>query len=132
MFHGDFNAILKVGKEEISMKHGYGVRQGDNLSPTLLIIVMQLLVEDVIKRTKIKYAPMSIIKTQLEEGLMTKLYSREELKKMKDKELNILAYFDDGSFSLNSRMYLTVGSETTCEATSKWGLTAHAGHDDKN
>ena len=35
---GDFNAILKLGKEEISIRYGCGVRQGDNLAPTLFII----------------------------------------------------------------------------------------------
>ena len=46
----NFNAILKVGKEEISIEHGYGVRQGNNLAPTLFIIVMQLVAENIINK----------------------------------------------------------------------------------
>ena len=36
----DFELFLKIGREEISIKYGFGVRKGGNLSPTLFIIVM--------------------------------------------------------------------------------------------
>ena len=40
--HGNFNAVLKVGNIEIEIEHGHLVRQDDNVTPSLLIIVMQL------------------------------------------------------------------------------------------
>ena len=43
--HGDFEAFLKIGREEKSIKNGYGVKQGDNLAPTLFAIVMQLITD---------------------------------------------------------------------------------------
>ena len=49
---GDFEVILKIGREEVCIRYGCGVRQGDNLAPTSLIIVMQLVAEDIIKQLK--------------------------------------------------------------------------------
>ena len=71
---GDFNVILKAGKEEISIKYGCGVRQGDNLTPTLLIIVMQLVAEEIIKHM-IFFMSISTIKVQVEEGDMKHRHS---------------------------------------------------------
>ena len=36
----DCNVSLKIGKEEVIINYGYGVKQGDNLAPTLFIIVI--------------------------------------------------------------------------------------------
>ena len=41
----DFTVILKIGKEKGKINVACGVRQGDNLAPTLLIIVMQMVTE---------------------------------------------------------------------------------------
>ena len=38
----DFEAVLSISSEEISFKHGCGVRQGDNLAPMLFVMFMQL------------------------------------------------------------------------------------------
>ena len=42
--HGDFNAILIAGKEEIIIKHSCGSWKGDDLKATLPIISTQLVV----------------------------------------------------------------------------------------
>ena len=38
--HGDFNIVLNLSKEDIIIKYGCRVRQGDNLAPTLFIIML--------------------------------------------------------------------------------------------
>ena len=50
--HGDFEVLLKIGKEHARTRHGCGVRQGENLAPALFIIVMQLTAEDIIESLK--------------------------------------------------------------------------------
>ena len=40
--YSDFNVVLKIGKVERKIPMGCGVRQGDNLAPTLFIMVMQM------------------------------------------------------------------------------------------
>ena len=46
--HHYFEVILKVGIEEIIIKHGCRVVQGDNLAPMLFIFVTQLVNEDIL------------------------------------------------------------------------------------
>ena len=48
----NFNVVLKVGNEEKEIECGRGTRQGDYLSPTLLMFVMQLVVEETIPALK--------------------------------------------------------------------------------
>ena len=50
--HGDFEVVLKIGRVEARISHGCGVRQGDNLAPTLFIIVTKLAAEEIIKTIK--------------------------------------------------------------------------------
>ena len=49
---GDFEVILKIGKEEIAIPCSCGVRKGDNFVPTIFIIVMCLVAEDTIDNLK--------------------------------------------------------------------------------
>ena len=46
--HHYFEVILKVGIEEIIIKNGCRVVHGDNLAPTLFIVVMQLVTDDIV------------------------------------------------------------------------------------
>ena len=46
--HSDFEVVLKIGREEISIKCRCGVRQGDNLDPASFFIFMQLVTEDIL------------------------------------------------------------------------------------
>ena len=52
---GDFNAVLNLAKEDIIIRHCYRVRQGDNLSPTLSIIALQLVAEYVLEVLNANY-----------------------------------------------------------------------------
>ena len=49
---GDFEVMIKVGKEEIAIRHSCKVRKGDNLSPTLLIISMWLVAQCMLAKLK--------------------------------------------------------------------------------
>jgi len=38
--YGNFDIILKIGREEVCIRYSYGVYQGDNLAPILFIVIM--------------------------------------------------------------------------------------------
>ena len=50
--HRDFNAVLDLAKDKISINNRCGARQGDNLAPTLFILVLQLAAEHTLMRLK--------------------------------------------------------------------------------
>ena len=52
----DFEAVLSISSEDTSFKHACGVRQGNNLAPTLFIMFVQLVVEDSLDELKKKKA----------------------------------------------------------------------------
>ena len=68
--YGNFEIILKVGREEIAIKYGCRFRQGDNLAPTMFVIVMQLVTEDVLhKLEKIITHCQKLCMTKMERGV---------------------------------------------------------------
>ena len=51
---------------------------------------------------------------------------------MKDIEINMLTFVDDGAMAFGLRDDLIKGCKIMCEVMAKWGLTAHVGYDDKS
>ena len=128
--YGDFNVILKVGKEEICIEYGCGVWQGDNLVPTLFIIVMQLVAENIINELiKAKIQLPSIKCSKTSEGVM-RLHNEVDMEELIDRHINMLTYMDDGAGLFNCREDVVKGSVVICEVMAKWGLTVHVGYDD--
>ena len=60
------NINLKIRKEEVIIEHGYGVKQGDNLAPTLFVIDMQLAVEDILLNFKLNNLDLTRMKCEIE------------------------------------------------------------------
>ena len=82
--------MLKVGEEVIITEYGCGVRKGDNLAPTLFIVVMQLTSEDIISKLKEEKSCMKNVKYDNNNGLM-RLHKQKYLPKM-NKKRNKHAY----------------------------------------
>ena len=49
---GHFEVMLKIGREDVRLTHGCEVRQVNNVSPILFIVVIQLATEDIMKSLK--------------------------------------------------------------------------------
>ena len=61
----NFLYSIKTGKEEDSSRRDSRIRQGDDLSPTLLVLVIQLEMEDAIKYYKNEGASVVIAKNTM-------------------------------------------------------------------
>ena len=80
--HGYFEVLLKIGKEVERIAHGSGVRQGDNLAPSLYIIVMQLTAEDIIEILKISGVDAPKIICDPNENGVLRSHNREDMSRM--------------------------------------------------
>jgi len=129
--HRDFGVTLKVGREEIYIKYGCGVRQGDNLAPTLFIIVMQLVAEDIIRQLKIENVVIPIVRYDNKGGGVLRAHKPREINVMDRLEVNTFTYVDDGAMLFESRSDTELASPIVCKIMAKWGLTAHVGYDGK-
>ena len=129
--HQDFGVTLKIGREEIYIKYGCGVRQGDNLAPTLFIIVMQLVAEDIIRQLKEENVVIPSVRYNDRGGGVLRAYKSREVKEMCTLEVNMFTYVDDGAMLFESRGDTERASPIVCRIIAKWGLTAHVGYDGK-
>ena len=128
---GCFELGLKILRKETSIKHGCGVRKGDNIAPTLFIIVMQLVSEDVLDemmKNNVELPKLSAAK--IGNGIL-RLYEKDDVATMMYENVNIFAHVDDGDLVFNSRYDLIIGSKIICMAMEKWVLTVHVRHDGK-
>ena len=118
---GDFEAVLKVGREDIAIKYGYSVRQGNNLAPTLFIIVMQLVVEDIIEALiEAKAAAVLLKIMQSTSGYrVLRLNSETDLANMDKKTINIFMCAYNGVVLFNSRCDLYTECKIICERMAK-------------
>ena len=129
--HRDFGVTLKIGREEIYIKYGCGVRQGDNLAPTLFIIVMQLVAEDIIRQLKEENVTIPSVRYNDSGSGVLRAYKPREVKAMNKLEVNMFTYVDDGAMLFESRGDTVRASPIVCRIMAKWGLTAHVGYDGK-
>ena len=94
--HGDFSTLFKIGREEISAKHGCGVRQGDNFAPTMLIIVMPLVAQDILKHLKMGKSRIPATEFSSVSAGVLKFYTKKYLISMACVRISMLARADDG------------------------------------
>ena len=129
---GDFEVILKIGKEDVAIPCGCGIWQGDNLAPTLLIIVVQLVSEDIIDDLKAAntYLP-AIVRNPTGQGI-TRLHREDSMSELVPMIIFIFTHVDDRSASFNNEKDLINGYEMICRMMEKWGLMAHVGPNGKN
>ena len=129
--HENCNVNLKIGKEEVIIKHGCGVKQSDNLSPILFTIVMQLVIEDTFIKFKLNNLDLPRMKHDVERSRILKLHNKKEINKIKDKLTCAFTHADDGAFIFNDRESMIKYFRTTCDEMDKWGLTVHVGRSEK-
>ena len=86
---------LHYSQREID--HGCGVRQRDNLTPTLFMFVVQLVVEEI--TTVLKENNVEIINCEHDEvNSKIELYDANEMTSTSAEENNLFTCVDDGSF----------------------------------
>ena len=109
----------EIGKEEVGTRRGCGVRQGDNLAPTLFVIAMQLVAEDALLQLKRANADVPQVRCSEDGNGMLKLREKDEIENMELKESSILTRADDGAMIFNTREETAKASEISCEEMAK-------------
>ena len=91
------------------MLAGHGIREGDNLAPTLLILVLQLVAEDILRFFEENDVEMSKTLCNEESIGVLKRHHASDRGKMTDKVVNLLTRVDDSAMIFNNRRDTTKG-----------------------
>ena len=102
--YGDFSTFLKLNKEEIIIKYGCNVRQGDNFAPNVFIIVSQLNAENMLNKFKNNGGKISTILCNQIHMAMLKLHYCDDASLMINILINLIAHKDDGACVLITQM----------------------------
>ena len=115
---------FKIGKETRDVPYTTGVKQGDNLAPTLFIIVMQALEEIFIKQwTANNITPISLAHSPPNQGsLANHKASSDSLSHL---ITHMLMYVDDCATLFNTREDTLIGIRILDETMNRLGLTMH-------
>ena len=116
---GDFNVVLKLAKKEINIRHGCGVRQGDNLAPTLFKLVLQLVAEDILRTFRENRIDMLEIMCNKDPTGVLKLHKYSYLQSMITKIISLFTHVDDGAATFNNREDSIKGCNTICNMMAK-------------
>ena len=130
--HGDFEVVIKIGREEVRIKHECRMRPGDNMAQPLFIIVMQLVAEDIIAHLKKVGVDLLKIKYSIDDNGVLRSHSKNDMEAVIRYVINMLMHVDDGASLFNDRNSLTLVRRITCEVMVKLGLTTHVGCNGKN
>ena len=133
----DLTVTLKIGKEKSDIAQSVGVRQGDNLSPVIFLLIMAAFSETLeanltaanIPKTRFHRANLSNI------SLMNSKLTGHSIKQETPRSLitdvfNIL-YLDDGSFLFAARSDMIKGLEIINNTFEQLGLEMHVGSNGK-
>ena len=97
--HSDCDESLKIGKKKVIVKYGCEVKQGNNLSPALFMIVMQL-VEEIIKVINHDDIVLpKIICARNRKGVL-KFHRSKDIMKIVDNQIRMCMHVDYGYFYL--------------------------------
>ena len=123
----DCTVQLKVGKIKGQIPYGCGVKQGDNLAPTLFIMVIQLAAQDLEKEFTI--AGIDILKVLVSSSLDSTIrkHSNGDINNMSLTMLLMLLFMDDGAIPFNSRQDALIGIKIIKKVFNRFGLTIHSG-----
>ena len=95
------------------------MQQGDNLVPTLFIIVMQLVAEDMLGQLKSAKIDIPQIKCSKNRNRVLKLCKVEESASMELREINIFTHADDRVMLFNIREDVVKDYKIVCKAIAK-------------
>jgi hypothetical protein len=129
LYH-DTEIKLKVGKEERTIPHSVGVKQGDNMAPALFLFLMQAMAEALEK----EWTECDIDVPQFrhfEEREGGRLLGQGWRAQGKLLELHCLLYVDDGAFLFTNRKDTITASRLIHRTMARFGLIMHIGRDGK-
>ena len=128
--YSDLTVTINIEGKKVSIPQTSGVRQGDNLSPVLFLLIMSAVSESL----NSEWAENGINKVEcrridmnnLEKGSLTG-HSRHTLHKGIIFQLIEILYIDDGAFIFRSRADLARGLALIRTAFENFGLEMHIG-----
>ena len=124
--YSDFHVLLKVGKEERKIEMGCGVRQGDNLAPTLFILVMQVVsqvIQDEFDKNNID-SPVFHHNHNVSGPIRL---HKQKTESSETDRLSQLLYVDDGALIFTNKSDTCIGIQIVIDIMCQFGLTVHAG-----
>ena len=122
--YSQFAVLLKIGKEQSKIKVGYGVRQDNNLAPTLFIIVMHIIFEDIIAEIRANNIDLSIIYvSNNKKGPIRKHKTKTKYAELT--EILMLLYINSGEMIFEGREDIRRGVFIIYKTYKKIELTIH-------
>ncbi|KAL7426046.1 hypothetical protein ACHAXH_000620, partial [Discostella pseudostelligera] len=134
--YSDLTVTLKIGKETADIPQSVGVRQGDNLSPVIFLLIMTAFSETL----DANWTDANIPKPKFHRGNMsnTALLGAKLTHAIKKAARNSIAfdvfhilYLDDGSFLFATRDDMIKGLEIINNTFKQLGLEMHVGSNGK-
>lgn len=133
----DLVVTLKIGKETSDIFQSVGVRQGDNLSPVIFLLIMTAFSETLetnwtaagIPKTQFHRANLS--NTALLGAQLTGHSTKGALRSSPSFDVFHILYLDDGSFLFATRDDMIRGLDIINNTFTQLGLEMHVGSNDK-
>ena len=131
--YSDLHVTLKIGKESTDINQTVGVRQGDNLSPVIFLLVMTAFSEILDKkweaaglsRVEAEHTPID----QLATGQLTG-HKNPTRKHGTTTYITQTLFVDDSAFPFNTKDEVTTGTRLIKETFASIGLEMHCGNKD--
>jgi hypothetical protein len=130
--YSNLTVILKIGKEKAEINQGVGVRQGDNLSPVIFLLIMAAFSEIL----EAKWTQSNISKAKFHRGdlsdnaLLNAQLTGHSTKLTSDSipfEIINILYLDNGSFIFITRNDMVKGINIINDTFRDLGLEMHIG-----
>ena len=136
--YSNLSVSLKIGKESAVIPQTIGVRQGDNLSPVIFLLLMTAFAEileakwTIAKIDKIQFNHCNLDTNSLSTGRLTGHNTKRTNRTSScATAVTHMLYLDDGSFPFNTREDMIAGCEIINDTFNELGLEMHTGKGDK-
>jgi len=124
----NFQVTIKIGKEEVAVPYGCGVKQGDSMAPILFICTIQLAAVEIGRQFEENNIQIPTINIS-NDCIRPKNYSNTN--KNQSITIFILLFMDDGALPFGSREDAIIGTRICIQTLEKFGLVVHTGNDGK-
>ena len=125
--HLNCSVDIKVGIFKYYFTHGCGVKQGDNLAPTLFILAMQIATQELAKEFDSHGVDILNAFMSSSENCVIKKQRCTNISKLSTTAILILLCLDDGALYFGSRDDVVLGTQLCIDVFAKFGLIIHTG-----